>query len=126
MIRSVNLKSGKLNIFFFLLLLVLSSFCPLKLTAQEEGKAIRIGGDESAVIMEGSDFNNKDELFRRFNEAEEEISSKAENSWEEVHVAFGIAVHDPKNDDTVNVTARRADKIMYQNKKLGKGKRILE
>ena len=88
----------------------------------EHSPVFRIGGDEFAVIMEGSDFNNKDELVRRFNEAEEEISSKAENSWEEVHVAFGIAVHDPKNDDTVNDTARRADKIMYQNKKLGKEK----
>ena len=88
----------------------------------EHSPVFRIGGDEFAVVMENSDFDNRDELVKKFDEAEKEINSKAENSWEEVHVAFGIAVHDPKNDDTVNDTARRADKIMYQNKKLGKEK----
>ena len=89
----------------------------------EHSPVFRIGGDEFAVVMENSDFDNRDELVKKFDEAEKEINSKAENSWEEVHVAFGIAVYDPKDDETVNDTARRADKIMYQNKKIGKEKR---
>ena len=88
----------------------------------EHSPVFRIGGDEFAVIMENDDFINRDKLVEKFKESEKEINAKAENGWEEVHVAFGIAVNDKEDDDTVNDTARRADKIMYENKKIDKEK----
>ena len=51
------------------------------------------------------------------NQKEEEISSSAENRWEQVHVAMGFAEYDPEQDSTVNDTVRRADKDMYENKR---------
>lgn len=35
----------------------------------------------------------------------------------QVHIAMGIAVYDPKIDKSVNDTMRRADRIMYDNKR---------
>ena len=50
----------------------------------------------------------------------DEISAAAENDWEQVHVAMGIAVYDPKYDRNVNEVVRRADQIMYENKRVRK------
>ena len=46
-----------------------------------------------------------------------EICEKAENSWEKVCVAMGIADYDPEQDYSVNDTVRRADRLMYENKR---------
>ncbi len=43
--------------------------------------------------------------------------TEAGNRWEEVHVAMGVAVYDPSLDHLVIDTVRRADKIMYLNKR---------
>ena len=44
----------------------------------------------------------------------------AENNWDQVHVAEGIAVYDPLLDRTVEDTMRRADQLMYENKRIRK------
>ena len=36
--------------------------------------------------------------------------------WEQVDVARGMAVYDPKEDESVNDVVRRADKLMYDHK----------
>ena len=77
----------------------------------------RIGGDEFAVVLMNEDFQNRDTLVQKFDEMREEICASAENKWDEVHIALGIAVYDPENDQSVNDTVRRADKLMYENKR---------
>jgi diguanylate cyclase (GGDEF)-like protein len=77
----------------------------------------RIGGDEFAVILQNEDLQNKDELIRKFNEAADEICSASDKRWEQVRVASGIAVYDPEVDGSVLDTVRRADQLMYQNKR---------
>ncbi len=77
----------------------------------------RIGGDEFAVILEGEDFERREELSREFEKSRKEICEKAENGWEQVNVAFGTAVYDPENDPAVIDVARRADRLMYEDKR---------
>ena len=86
----------------------------------QHSPVFRIGGDEFAVVLLNEDFRQRDELVHRFKVTSRELSSTAENEWEEVHVSVGIAVYDPHLDNSVNDTARRADKIMYENKREGK------
>ena len=86
----------------------------------QHSPVFRIGGDEFAVVLMNEDFENREELIRQFKEAEQDISASADNQWEQVHIALGIAVYDQEIDRSVNDTARRADKIMYQNKRSGK------
>ncbi len=76
----------------------------------------RIGGDEFAVGLQGEDFRRRDELVDEFMTAQKEICAAAQNQWEKVRVALGIAVYDPKIDSSAYDTMRRADKIMYENK----------
>ena len=86
----------------------------------QHSPVFRIGGDEFAVVLQNDDFEHRDELVKKFNEMQEEICAAAENIWDEVHIALGIAVYDPQIDHSVNDTMRRADKLMYDNKRKGK------
>jgi diguanylate cyclase (GGDEF)-like protein len=86
----------------------------------QHSPVFRIGGDEFAVILRNDDFRNREELVRKFEEDSTAISAAAENPWEKVSVSMGIAVYDPQTDHCVNDTVRRADKVMYVNKKAQK------
>ena len=83
----------------------------------QHSPVFRIGGDEFSVILQNDDYRNRDELVRQFNEGMEQSVSSTENRWEQVHISMGIAVYDPRNDHNVNDVVRRADKIMYENKR---------
>ena len=70
--------------------------------------------------MMNDDYNNRDALIKQFEAAQNETSSSV-NEWERVYVAIGIEVYEAKTDRrTANITVRRADKIMYENKRLWK------
>jgi diguanylate cyclase (GGDEF)-like protein len=93
----------------------------------QHSPVFRIGGDEFAVILMDEDFKNGESLVRKFLADKDEICKSTSNSWEQVHIAFGIAIYDPQVDRSVNDTARRADKIMYDNKrshKITRGKKL--
>ena len=83
----------------------------------QHSPVFRIGGDEFSVILKNDDFKNRDELVRKFNEDSERINGEAGNLWDQVHVAMGIAVYDAATDHSVIDTVRRADKVMYANKR---------
>ncbi len=86
----------------------------------QHSPVFRIGGDEFAVVLTGEDLGNLEELVRQFDIAKNEVTASASDAWEQVRVSFGIARYDPQTDSSVNDTARRADKIMYENKQAGK------
>ena len=88
----------------------------------QHSPVFRIGGDEFAVILMNEDFENREDLISQFDRAREAVCAEAENPWDEVSVARGVAVYDPKTDPAVIDTVRRADKIMYENKRLRKMK----
>ena len=77
----------------------------------------RIGGDEFAVILQNEEYRNRETLMQYFVEKSAEICAFAEGPWEEVRVAMGIAVYDPSVDHTVDDVIRRADRLMYKNKR---------
>ncbi|MBQ7670135.1 MAG: diguanylate cyclase [Clostridia bacterium] len=86
----------------------------------QHSPVFRIGGDEFAVILKNDDYNNRDALVEQFEKNNAEINSSTDNIWEQVHIAVGIAVCDPQNDPYVSDVVRRADKLMYENKRLRK------
>ena len=73
----------------------------------------RIGGDEFAAILTGSDFDNRDELLDTLQQ--ESIENKRSRSGPAV--ASGISVYDPKTDTGFSEVFKRADQNMYENKK---------
>ncbi len=83
----------------------------------------RVGGDEFAVVLMKDDYENKDALIERFEEQEKMISKATKNPWDQVNVTIGVAEYDPDTDSTLRDTSRRADKIMYEKKRIRKLKR---
>ena len=83
----------------------------------QHSPVFRIGGDEFSVILRNEDYQNRQALVRQLERMKAEITAATENKWEQVHMSMGIAVYDPQDDRTVNDVARRADEIMYENKR---------
>ena len=83
----------------------------------QHSPVFRIGGDEFSVVLRNDDLQNREALMSTFEKAMADISASTENRWEQVHVAMGIAVFNPQIDHSVIDTVRRADKIMYSNKR---------
>ena len=88
----------------------------------QHSPVFRIGGDEFAVVLLKDDFRNREELISQFRNSEEEICKNAENEWEQVRVTLGLAVYDPGTDGSFADVARRADRLMYENKRIRKNK----
>ena len=86
----------------------------------QHSPVFRIGGDEFSVILRNEDYNNREALVRQFEKSKAEVTASTENRWEKVHLAMGIAVYDPHNDREVIDVVRRADQIMYEDKRIRK------
>lgn len=81
----------------------------------------RIGGDEFMSILQGADYENRDELIESANKRMEELQNADVSEVEKISIASGIAVYDSKIDDDVQSVFKRADTIMYENKSKMKG-----
>lgn len=85
--------------------------CKLICNHFRHSPVFRIGGDEFAVIMKGSDFQNRSTLIATFDEmAERNLESGA------VVVALGVSEYDPMTDRSSSDVFKRADARMYQRK----------
>lgn len=98
----------------------LRTACRLICRVFQHSPVFRIGGDEFSVVLQNDDLRNKDDLVQQFSNGMAEISASAENEWEQVHVSMGIAVYDVQSDRNVNDVLRRADELMYENKRIRK------
>lgn len=87
--------------------------CKLICTTFKHSPVFRIGGDEFAAILEGSDYANQDELFERF---EKQVLENLER--DRTVVAFGCSRFNPKRDKNSQMVFERADAMMYQEKML--------
>ena len=72
----------------------------------------RIGGDEFVVILKGSDYSNREDLINEFNNTIDENNINGG-----VVISGGMAVFDPKQDESYNDVFQRADQLMYERKK---------
>ena len=80
----------------------------------------RIGGDEFAVLLEGQDYVNRDELLKEFARVTEQTNAATSNPWEKVDVSLGMAVFDSVEDGSAEHVLHRADELMYLEKRLYK------
>ena len=72
----------------------------------------RFGGDEFVAILDGDDFNNRDELINKFNEI---IDNNIDN--EKPVVSVGMADFNSLEDHAFNAVFAKADEKMYIRKK---------
>lgn len=82
----------------------------------DHSPVFRIGGDEFAAVLLFGDYANRDKLIRRFDSLCAERRREQAEVWEQVSVARGMAVYDPREDEDAYAVVRRADRLMYENK----------
>ena len=83
----------------------------------------RMGGDEFAVILQNEDYLNRDTFFEQFDSIVEEANTAASEPWEQVHLSKGFAVFNSSEDSTAADVMKRADQLMYENKRERKKQR---
>ena len=89
----------------------IKSACRLICRNYDHSPVFRIGGDEFAAILEGSDYENRDSLLGAFERSVEENMRDGR-----VVVASGMAVYQPGVDTSYNDVFRKADRRMYERK----------
>jgi len=94
--------------------------CHFICTTFRRSAVFRIGGDEFAAVLMNDDFANRDNLVDIFVNEQEAISASATDPWNQLHIAIGLAIYTPETDGSLNDTIKRADDLMYENKKIWK------
>lgn len=87
----------------------------------EKSLVFRIDGDEFAAIMKDDDYQNRYELEKLLAE-KSKATLNNQIIHERVSIACGIADYEPSM--TVQDVFKKADAIMYENKKIMKEKMI--
>ena len=78
----------------------------------------RVGGDEFVVIIENDDYDMVNSLMKELRLEIEEIHSKESlEPWERISAAIGWTLFDPEKDKSIESVFKRADELMYENKK---------
>ena len=80
----------------------------------------RIGGDEFVVIMENSDYDNRDTLLEAFNEGIKNLNIYNGEDVIPVSIALGIAIYDKEREMRYADVFKLADRRMYDHKKTQK------
>ena len=93
--------------------------CNLICDVFKRSPVFRIGGDEFVVILTGESYANRDALMAVLNR-EIEGSLSAEQPWQRLSIAKGVAVCESA-DTTPDTVFVRADEAMYADKRRMKG-----
>lgn len=76
----------------------------------------RVGGDEFVVVLENDDLKHLDKLKESF-EQEMALLREEDKPWRNISAACGYALYDPQLDTNMDSVFKRADQLMYENKK---------
>lgn len=82
----------------------------------------RIGGDEFVVILTNSDYEHREQLLQALRD--DSLANRISRSGPEV--ACGLAVYDSESDKNFSEVFERADRAMYENKKIIKSYKLME
>lgn len=77
----------------------------------------RVGGDEFIVVLKHEDYRNMESLLELFDRTVSQVNASAGEPWEKVNISKGFAVFDPEKDHSVTEVVKRADGLMYENKR---------
>ncbi len=94
----------------------IQSACRLFCESFKNSPVYRIGGDEFVTVLQGQDYEQREELLAEVEKSKEQINQTADYPWERICFAQGIAVFHPESDPNVGSVLKRADGRMYENK----------
>ena len=82
----------------------------------DKSNVYRIGGGVFAVILEGSEYERKEYLFKKFIEDIKELYIVLEQEEKNIFIAIGMYEFNEKRDSSFEAVAEHATKIMQTNK----------
>ena len=99
----------------------LIKLCNIVCTIFAHSSVFRVGGDEFVVILKGRDYKRAEELVHEFNTKIDGLRADDELlPAEKVSAAIGYSKYDKNKDTCVEDVFKRADKAMYQRKRIMK------
>ena len=98
----------------------LKASCSLICQVFAHSPVFRTGGDEFATILMNRDYQHRTELIEVFDTRSLDSVRASMTPWSQIDVARGMAVYDPQRDSSVQAVIRRADQLMYENKRAHK------
>lgn len=97
--------------------IAIKNICDIICGIFKRSPVFRIGGDEFAVILKNSDYNNVNSLVDSFKKIiDKNMENKDSDIWNHPTAAIGYALYDKTIDKYVEDVFRRADKEMYEAK----------
>lgn len=97
--------------------------CKVVCTVFKHSPVFRVGGDEFVAILKEHDLDHREELRDKF---KDELAALRSDStlqpWEQINASIGISIYDASIDKTVSDVFKRADELMYEDKKKTKEK----
>ncbi|MBE5808491.1 MAG: GGDEF domain-containing protein [Clostridiales bacterium] len=94
----------------------IQSACQMICVYFKHSPVFRIGGDEFAVVLQGHDYEHRDEIMREINEKiEKNIGTN------NAVISIGLAEFDPAANEDYHAVFTRADQRMYVRKQQLKG-----
>lgn len=105
--------------------MLLIQSCQIICKTFQHSPVYRIGGDEFAVVLEGTDYEHYAELLKKL---EDEMAAHNKNARQEckISIARGIALYNSSTDLVFANVFKRADDAMYQNKATMKTQQAME
>ncbi len=104
--------------------IALKKICMIVCKSFAHSPVFRIGGDEFVVILENEDYDDAEIIVDKFTGILGEIQQDDSlEPWEKVSAAIGWTRYDPDKDNDVESVFKRADNMMYENKKAMKAER---
>ena len=95
----------------------IKSCCRLICEVFKSSPVYRIGGDEFVVILSGSDYENSEIKITEFSERVSKSEKIDDYKNGKASIAAGLARFDKKIDSNVSEVVKRADMLMYNNKR---------
>lgn len=102
----------------------LKGSCKTICVLYQHSPVFRVGGDEFVAVLQGEDFENREDLI---NEAREAFVASSQDIgkpiWERYSCAIGMAVHETGMQETAGDVLKKADERMYIDKQSYKEER---
>ncbi|MCR4891295.1 MAG: GGDEF domain-containing protein [Lachnospiraceae bacterium] len=97
--------------------------CRIACRIYKKSPVFRLGGDEFVVLLQGKDYEKRNELLEELKrEYEESYNDSSKPEYERYSASLGMAEFIPGKDKSVEDTFKRADGMMYSSKKEFKAK----
>ena len=95
----------------------LQKTCQLICRIFAHSPVFRVGGDEFVAILINEDYRRRDERMAQFDAETESINAMGKNPWDRVSIARGVSEYVPGADPDVETVVKRADTLMYEEKR---------